>query len=146
MQHPPSAESESLLARLSARPGVQSTLILSRTTGAIVRSSGLLTDSDSTSTSDSDPVLPTAPSDPVLPTAPSNPAVVVVTKKAGTRHAEEVAHLVWTFVQAAGNMVEGMNGEGDEAKLVRLRTKRNEVVVVVEGGFLLVVVHETAPA
>ena len=134
---PPSAESESLLARLSARPGVQSTLILSRTTGAIVRSSGLLTDSDSTSTSDSDPVLPTAP---------SNPAVVVVTKKAGTRHAEEVAHLVWTFVQAAGNMVEGMNGEGDEAKLVRLRTKRNEVVVVGEGAYLLVVVHETAPA
>ena len=126
---PPSAETDALLARLSARPGVQSTLILSRTTGAIVRSSGLITDSD-TSESDSS----------------TNPANGNATKKTGTRNADEVAHLVWTFVQAAGHMVEELNGEGDEAKLVRLRTRRCEVVVVAEGGYLLVVVHETPPA
>lgn len=127
---PPSAETDALLARLSARPGVQSTLILSRTTGAIVRSSGLITAADSSSDG---------------PT-PTNPTNGHVTKKTGTRNADEVAHLVWTFVQAAGHMVEELNGEGDEAKLVRLRTRRCEVVVVGEGGYLLVVVHETPPA
>ena len=42
----PSPETDTLLARLAARPGVQATLILSRTTGAIVRSSGLDDDDD----------------------------------------------------------------------------------------------------
>ncbi|KAI7687648.1 hypothetical protein KC322_g12346, partial [Hortaea werneckii] len=43
MQQPsPTASTQALLARLANRPGVQSTLILSRDTGAIVRSSGLV--------------------------------------------------------------------------------------------------------
>ncbi|KAK5130607.1 hypothetical protein LTR08_001926 [Meristemomyces frigidus] len=130
---PPPAETETLLARLAARPGVQSTLILSRTSGAIVRSSGLLT------AADADELASAA--------IPSNTTTNGNTaKKSGTRNAEEVASLVYTFVQAAGSTVEALNGEGDEAKLLRLRTKRNELVVVVEGAFLLVVVHETAPA
>ena len=47
MQQPsPSEETANLLARLSNRPGVQGTLILSRDTGAIVRSSGLVTEAE----------------------------------------------------------------------------------------------------
>jgi dynein light chain roadblock-type len=48
----------------------------------------------------------------------------------GTRNAEEVAQLVWAFVKSAGAMVEKLNGENDEAKLLRLRTKKNELVIV----------------
>ena len=51
-------------------------------------------------------------------------------KKKGTRNAEGVAQLVYNFMQSAGEMVEELNGENDEAKLLRVRTKKNELVVV----------------
>lgn len=118
MQQPtPSEETQALLARLSQRPGVQSTLILSRDTGAIVRSSGLITAEDVGEDG-------TASTDGVQLNGDGE------AKKKGTRKAEEVAALVYSFVKSAGAMVEELNGEGDESKLVRVRTKRNEVVVV----------------
>ena len=51
-------------------------------------------------------------------------------KKKGTRNAEDVARLVYGFVKSAGGMIEQLNGENDEAKLLRVRTKKNELVVV----------------
>jgi dynein light chain roadblock-type len=119
-QQSPSEETQALLARLSSRPGVQSTLILSRDTGAIVRSSGLITaeeigEDGATSTSNG---------------TYANGNAEGEVKKKGTRKAEEVAALVYTFVKSAGSMVEELNGEHDEAKLLRIRTKKNEVVVV----------------
>jgi hypothetical protein len=51
-------------------------------------------------------------------------------KKKGTRKAEEVARLVYEFVKSAGNMIGELNGEVDEAKLLRVRTKKNELVIV----------------
>lgn len=115
MQQPsPSEETANLLARLAQRPGVQGTLILSRETGAIVRTSGLATEEED-GEGDSGAVVNGA--DGAL-------------KSKGTRKAEEVARLVWTFVQSAGQMIESLNGENDEAKLLRVRTKRNELVVV----------------
>lgn len=121
MQQPsPSEETANLLARLSSRPGVQGTLILSRETGAIVRSSGLVTDEED---GDVESALPRS-SD-----GQTNGADGDV-KKRGTRRAGEVARLVWKFVQSASEMVEELNGEGDESKLVRIRTRRNELVLV----------------
>jgi dynein light chain roadblock-type len=121
MQQPsPSEETQNLLARLAQRPGVQSTLILSRDTGAIVRSSGLVTaeeiGEDGTAA------------------APANGTYVNGTdsevKRRGTRKAEDVAQLVYNFVKSAGSMIEELNGEVDEAKLLRVRTKKNELVIV----------------
>jgi dynein light chain roadblock-type len=121
MQQPsPSEETQNLLARLAQRPGVQSTLILSRDTGAIVRSSGLVTaeeiGEDGTTA------------------APANGTYVNGTdgdiKRKGTRKAEDVAQLVYNFVKSAGSMIEELNGEVDEAKLLRVRTKKNELVIV----------------
>jgi len=133
MQQPsPSEETESLLARLAQRPGVQSTLILSRDTGAIVRSAGLKTPDDV------EEDVATAG-----PTANGNGSEV---KKKGTRNAEDVARLVWTFVKGAGDMIRELNGESDEAKLLRIRTKKNELVIVPDAKFLLVVIHDTPPA
>ena len=151
MQQPtPSEETQNLLARLSQRPGVQSTLILSRETGAIVRASGLITPEEIGEDG----------------TAPTNGTYVNGTdgdvKKKGTRKAEEVAQLVYNFVKSAGSMIEELNGENDEAKLLRVRTKKNELVVVpgkkthsrvhnmsltpTDSKFLLVVIHDTPPA
>lgn len=151
-QSSPSEETQALLARLSQRPGVQSTLILSRDTGAIVRFSGLVTAEELGEDS----------------SAPANGTYADgEVKKKGTRNAEEVAALVYAFVKGAGAMVEELNGESDEAKLVRVRTKKNEVVIVpgmwrlgdslvvcewmwanwmADAKFLLVVIHDTPPA
>lgn len=131
-QSSPSEETAALLARLSQRPGVQSTLILSRDTGAIVRSTGLITAEDISEESES----------------ASNGIGGTDTegKKKGTRSAEAVARLVWNFVKNAGETTEELNGESDEVKLLRLRTKKNELVVVPDSKFLLVVVHDTPPA
>jgi predicted regulator of Ras-like GTPase activity (Roadblock/LC7/MglB family) len=122
MQQPtPSEETASLLARLSQRPGVQGTLILSRDTGAIVRSSGLITDEED---GEGEAARPTS-------SDPTNGTDGETTKNLkGTRRAEDVARLVWRFVQSAGTMIEELNGESDEAKLLRVRTKKNELVIV----------------
>lgn len=151
MQQPsPSEETQNLLARLSQRPGVQSTLILARDSGAIVRASGLITPEEIGEDG----------------AAPTNGTYVNDTegeaKKKGTRKAEEVAQLVYKFVKSAGSMIEELNGDNDEAKLLRVRTKKNELVVVpgkandgalgityltsTDSKFLLVVIHDTPPA
>lgn len=124
MQQPsPSVETENLLARLSQRPGVQGTLILSRDTGAIVRSSGLDTDEDGEKEESSRPQSSSVGQ-------AQTSGVDGEVKKKGTRKADEVASLVFKFVGHAGTMIEDLNGESDEAKLLRLRTKKNEVVIV----------------
>lgn len=133
MQQPsPSEETAALLARLSSRPGVQSTLILSRDTGAIVRSTGLITAEDISEEGESVPN--------------GIGGTDTEGKKKGTRNADAVARLVWNFVKSAGEMTEELNGESDEVKLLRLRTRKNELVVVPDAKFLLVVVHDTPPA
>ena len=153
MQQPsPSEETQNLLARLSQRPGVQSTLIIARDTGAIVRSSGLLTAEDI----EEDAGVSTNG------ISTTDDGTTEVPKK-GTRNAEEVASLVFGFVKSAGNMIAELNGQNDESKLLRVRTKRNELVIVPgelgrnsgrgttltvrpDAKFLLVVIHETPPA
>lgn len=45
------------------------------------------------------------------------------------KSAEEVAEMAYTFVQAAGAFAGGMQ-EGDDLQLLRLRTKKNEIVIV----------------
>ncbi|KAK4635660.1 hypothetical protein CLAFUW4_01608 [Fulvia fulva] len=139
MQQPsPSEETASLLARLSSRPGVQGTLILSRDTGAVVRSSGLATDDDE---GEGETIQPAA-------NANSNGTAngQGTGTERGTRREEDVARLVWKFHQSAGDMVQELNGQHDEAKLLRIRTKKNELVIVPDAKFLLVVLHDTPPA
>lgn len=50
-------------------------------------------------------------------------------REGGAQTAEDVAKMVYSFVSAAGGLVEGFN-KGDEVKLLRLRTKKNELVIV----------------
>ncbi|KAI7280056.1 hypothetical protein KC345_g5004 [Hortaea werneckii] len=148
MQQPsPTASTQALLARLANRPGVQSTLILSRDTGAIVRSSGLVLAEDA----EAEEAAPTANgtylnSGETNGTAQNGGPDGKQKNIKGTRKAEEVASLVWRFMKHVGEFVEELNGEGDEGKLIRVRTKKNEVVVVPEGRFLLCVIHETPAA
>jgi len=53
--------------------------------------------------------------------------------------------MVWQFINAAGGLVSGFDSE-DEVKLLRLRTKKNELVIVPDAKYILIVVHDTAAA
>ncbi|KAI9838945.1 MAG: hypothetical protein M1819_004153 [Sarea resinae] len=141
-------ETTTLLTRLSQKPGVQSTLILSRSTGAIVRTSGLISTAPAPN---SNATLPSPSagsandlngvssgsgsndeSSSRLATGDASNGGRAATG-GGMKSAEEVARMVWAFVGAAGDMVEGLRSEGgedDEVKLLRLRTRRNELVIV----------------
>jgi len=119
------------LNRLSQKPGVQSTLILSRDTGAIVQSSGLESREESTNP---DSALP--PSN----NAPNGHA-------GGLRTAEDIARLVYNFVKTSVDMAQELNGtQDDELKLLRLRTRKNEIVIVPDAKYIAVVIHNTPPA
>jgi dynein light chain roadblock-type len=70
--------------------------------------------------------------------------------------------MVWSFLTAAGSLVDELDKE-DEVKLLRLRTKKNELVIVPgmyssdscsqastnaepDPKFILVAIHDTPPA
>ncbi|KAF2177178.1 hypothetical protein K469DRAFT_732998 [Zopfia rhizophila CBS 207.26] len=128
-------ETLALLARISQKPGVQSTLVISRENGAIVRTSGLISNS---STANPNSTLPASLEN--APDSYSNGR-----KESGIHSAEDVASIVWSFVGAAGILVDGLDKE-DEVKLLRLRTKKNELVIIPDPKFILVAIHDTPPA
>ena len=99
---------------------MQSTLVLSRETGAIVRTSGLISSSTSANPNSTLP----APNDSSGAESYTNGR-----KESGIHSAEDVASAVWSFLTSAGKLVDGLDKE-DEVKLLRLRTKKNELVIV----------------
>ncbi|KIH91515.1 hypothetical protein SPBR_02062 [Sporothrix brasiliensis 5110] len=62
-----------------------------------------------------------------------------------TKGARELAGLVWNYVKTSGDLVEAIDTE-DELKLLRLRTKKQELVIVPDPKYLLIVIHDTPPA
>ncbi|TKA79613.1 hypothetical protein B0A49_00960 [Cryomyces minteri] len=148
----------SLLTRLAQKPGVRSTLVLSRSNGAIVQTSGLSTTSTSSSTSTANSTASPLSSN-GMGNAPRGRGARREDDEDGTgeQSAEETARFVWDFVQASEVLARGMagrregesEGEGkqeDEVRLLRVRTRRGEVVIVPDAKFLLVVIHDTPPA
>ncbi|KAH7090379.1 hypothetical protein FB567DRAFT_589777 [Paraphoma chrysanthemicola] len=135
MAHSSPDETLALLTRLSQKPGVQSTLILSRETGAIVRTSGLISKSSSPNPNST------------LPASSESSAEAYTNgrKDSGIHSAEDIASSVWTFLKAAGSLVDDLDKD-DEVKLLRLRTKKNELVIVPDPKFILVAIHDTPPA
>ena len=108
---------------------MQSTLILSKTDGSIIRSTGLLAE-------------PTSADDLSLGNSSLNGdgyAGRDTMTDGGSRHgesriassqsAESVARMVFSFVSGAQEFVEGMDAT-DNMRLLRLRTRRNEIVIV----------------
>ena len=110
--------------RLNQKPGVQGTLLLSRRDGAIVRILG--------------PLFNKGPVDGEIE-APKkdNNAERESQDKGSTQNqqqqqrnmAEDVARMVMRFVDAASAMGKDLDAE-DDIKLLRMRTKRREYVIV----------------
>lgn len=119
------------LARLAAKPGVQSTLVLSTSDGFIIKSTGLLADSAISSSPDPSLVGNNPPQDidASSTTLPRNSNNLYEGGEGRTKSAEHVAKMVFSFVAAAKDFAEGME-KGDDAKLLRMRTRKQEIVIV----------------
>ncbi|KAH8907851.1 hypothetical protein BR93DRAFT_967719 [Coniochaeta sp. PMI_546] len=128
---------EETLGRLNKKSGVKATVVLDRTTGAVLKTSGQISAIRTSKNSASSSALPTqsAGSFSSESNAQGNESQAVV----------ELAALVWNFVNNAGDLIHDLDTE-DELKLLRLRSRRQELVIVPDTKYLLVVVHDTPPA
>ncbi|KAI1088920.1 hypothetical protein F5B19DRAFT_401678 [Rostrohypoxylon terebratum] len=149
-QKPPTAiNTESIeesLHRLSKKPGVKAWLMIDRTNGAVLKTNGQISAirparSSGTSESNNNPRASLQ-----LPNPPSGSFSTDVNANTNneTQAAQELASMVWTFLTTAGSLIDEIDSE-DELKLLRLRTKKQELVIVPEPKYLLVVVHDTPP-
>jgi len=123
------------LTHLTSNPSVRATLVLAHATGSIIHSSGFPADS---------PPFDDAPSASLparLGVDPDAETHERAARSGDLKSAREVATAVWTFFERAGTMVEEMmvtesNGaekrshEEEEIKLLRLRLRRMEFVIV----------------
>ncbi|RQM06527.1 hypothetical protein DH86_00003234, partial [Scytalidium sp. 3C] len=128
------------LNRLSKKEGVQTAIVLDRTTGAILRKTGDFTISNEAHSGSQNPGNGAAGSSLNLEDNGGN-------SNGNETHGgvEDLAAMVWKFVNSAGELVQGIDAE-DEVKLLRLRTRKQELVIVPDPKYLLVVVHETSAA
>ena len=176
-----------LLSHLTSRPGVQSTLILSRKDGSIIQSTGMLAIQE-TATPQKTPLAPTTvDQNPLVPSSDSSPASPAAHSPSTylPSQAETLAAHIFAFVSSAsalgislskpitqsgeGPNATALNGYGtygngtrtpqedqdadtgdrdeeDEVKLLRMRTRKHEIVVVPDRKYLLCVVHDAAYA
>ncbi|PQE32781.1 dynein light chain-related protein [Rutstroemia sp. NJR-2017a WRK4] len=125
------------LARLSKKPGVQATMVLDAFTGTIIQNSG-------TFASFRAPAAVGRSSNAGATGAGTTEETSIATST-DSQGVEELASMVWKFMSAAGGLVHGMDAE-DDVKLLRLRTKKHELLIVPDLKFINVVVHETPPA
>lgn len=181
-----------LLSHLTSRPGVQSTLILSRKDGSIIQSTGQLAAQENTPSRTTPPASSTT--DQTQTTQPSDSSPATPTSTTPTTYqpsqAEALAAHIFNFVSSAsalgvslarpltsqnsanGHSSSGLDGEygsyengtgstppreedqdgqggrdreeEDEVKLLRMRTRKHEIVVVPDRKYLLCVVHDAA--
>ncbi|EEQ34209.1 conserved hypothetical protein [Microsporum canis CBS 113480] len=182
------------LSHLTSRPGVQSTLILSRKDGSIIQTTGLLATSspaDGTSSSSAPSAEPATPSSTIdlddrrSETASSPVVIQPPTQPTPYKPspAETLAVHIHAFVCSASSLstalsspldseddhgAESGNGnslnkdgdtagsnpfedqalsereEDDELKLLRLRTKIHEIIIIPDRKYLLCVVHDVS--
>ncbi|KAI0188004.1 hypothetical protein EV127DRAFT_137209 [Xylaria flabelliformis] len=135
---------EEALRRLSKKPGVKAWLMLDRLNGSVLKTNGQIAavrPAKSASNANGSGVSPSLPT----PTGGSFSADVQTDTDTESLAAQELASMVWSFLSTAGSLVDEIDDE-DELKLLRLRTKKQEFVIVPEPKYLLVVIHDTPPA
>ena len=156
------------MARLAAKPGVRSTLILSKIDGSVIRSTGLLAEPTASSTSPDNPPLGNTSlngdGDRRTDTISNEDSGQGDPDNATVKGAESVARMVLSLVSGVQDCVEGMDPT-DDMRLLRLRTRKSEIVIVpgqytasfkdqnpelltglADPKFLLVVIHDAPQA
>jgi dynein light chain roadblock-type len=141
------------LGRLSKKPGVLATIALDRTSGAILKTTGSISPSRTSTVTATSLVV----------NATSNTSDDVTGSFEDVGGIGQMASMVWSFVRSSAGLVQGLDAEvtfiscelmnywinmscQDEVKLLRLRTKKYELVIVPDSKYLLVAVHETPSA
>ena len=120
------------MSRLASKPGVQSTLILSKSDGSIIRSTGILAAASSSSSQSLSVGTGTGHDGPVKPADVIRSGIDIPDNAKNDRKsnsAEVIARMVFAFVAGANAFTEGMD-ESDEVRLLRLRTRKYEIVIV----------------
>ncbi|KKY38745.1 hypothetical protein UCDDA912_g01275 [Diaporthe ampelina] len=127
---------EETLSRLSKKPGVKATIALDRASGTILKTAGQISSlrtSSSQQQQQQDPQSSTAAAAASSLSAStsdmpaSSGSAVAAGTSSETQGAEELASM-------------------DELKLLRVRTKKQELVIVPDAKYLLIVIHETPTA
>ncbi|RKF82297.1 hypothetical protein GcM3_026029 [Golovinomyces cichoracearum] len=113
------------MRRLSSKSTVIATLAIDRKTSSVLASSGQ-TDAFKTSK------------------VTNTPAMGSSTETTLPSEASEFATMIWNYVTNTSKMVLEVDEE-DDLKLLRIRTKRYELVIVPENNFIFVVAHEVRP-
>jgi hypothetical protein len=117
------------LARLSAKPGVQYTLILSRKDGAIVQSTGLPTAEEQGEPLPDQKDASQSFDRPAGASQETAGEQQNANGQASAKTAENIARLVFAFVTASGELADALE-TANEVQLLRLRTGKGEVVIV----------------
>ncbi|PBP28267.1 hypothetical protein BUE80_DR000806 [Diplocarpon rosae] len=138
----PSSSVAETLARLSTKSGVIATLAMDGKTATVLQSMGTVATMFASNAAPSHAFSATVPT-PVHPSrelggsAPAIPSPLSPEDQAF----ETFAKMVWNYVNATGQLVHDMDSE-DEVKLLRLRTRKHELVIVPDSKYIFVVVHD----
>ncbi|EKD14488.1 hypothetical protein MBM_07209 [Drepanopeziza brunnea f. sp. 'multigermtubi' MB_m1] len=153
---------EETLARLCSKHGVSAALAIDRTTACVLHGTGALAaifassavppnpascTSAAAYTMETAPSVVAAGSTSLTSPSPSLPGATAINEdeaKDGTaedRATERFAKMVWGYVNSTGELVHDMDSE-DDVKLLRLRTKKHELVIVPDPKYIFVVVHD----
>ncbi|PKS09484.1 hypothetical protein jhhlp_004101 [Lomentospora prolificans] len=132
------------LSRLSKKSGVKATIILDRATGSLLKTSGQVSNLRTAKSTQPAQTL-ASPSRAVFPADQTGASTTKTEQEIEAQEVNAFAALVWAYVNASGALVQELDTD-DELKLLRLRTKKQELVIVPDPKYLLVVVHDTPPA
>ncbi|KAI5778702.1 hypothetical protein EDC01DRAFT_783690 [Geopyxis carbonaria] len=129
-----------LLSRLSSKTRVQSLLVLARSSGAVIRASGAISRADAP--------LQAEYAAAVWKYVKASEELVSDLAEAGQEREGDEGTGAGVRIELGerkgGDRSEGEGG--DEVRLLRLRTKKRECVVVPDSKFILVVFHDTPVA
>ena len=115
------------LSRLANKPGVQATLVLSRRNGSVIEASGSLTTTANEDENGADGRVDGPGSNNELMGAAES--IKDGFSERPPTAMEKLAKSVFTFVSAAEELARSM-GREDDVRLLRMRTKNNELVIV----------------
>ncbi|KAL8763162.1 MAG: hypothetical protein Q9184_000965 [Pyrenodesmia sp. 2 TL-2023] len=119
------------LTHLAAKPGVQSTLILSKSDGSIIKSTGVLATTAKPASLEAS-VSGLNLGDSYSPAATPNDRKGLGKHDRATdrdKSAEHIAKIVFKILGAGNELADEMEA-GDDTKLLRIRTLKNEIMIV----------------
>ncbi|CEJ92158.1 Putative Dynein light chain-related protein [[Torrubiella] hemipterigena] len=120
------------LARLTKKPGVKASIVIDRASGAILKTSG-----------DTSVLTTTKSRNAATAASFSNEANTA--DESQSKGLEDFGSMIWNFANSSGQVVENIDSD-DELRLLRLRTKKQEIAIVLDQNYLLTVIHDIPQA